>query len=52
MPKTVDTRMHCEVGLRDATIFHNLKAPKCRDGVVEYCCMLSTLPRSVYSYRF
>ena len=46
MPKTVDTRRHCEV---NATIFRNPEK-RCRDGIAEDCCMLSTLPRSAFLY--
>ena len=49
MPKTGDTRRHCEVEL---TVCNNLpQPPKKRDvgrGVAEDCCILSTLPRSAF----
>ena len=40
MPKTVETRRHCE---EHATIFRNPPTPICREGVAEDCCMLSIL---------
>ena len=50
MPKTVDTRSHCKVWLRACN-----KKPRCREGVAEDCCMLSTIPCSgffIYMYSF
>ena len=53
MPKTGDTRRHCEVEL---TVCNNLPQPpknqRCREGVVEDCCMLSILPRSAFLVFF
>ena len=40
IPETVDTRRHRKVGLRAC---NNLPQSRCRDGVVEDCCMLSAL---------
>ena len=49
VPKTIDTRRHCKVGLRAC---NNLPQPLPTSwflGVAEDCCMLSTLPCSAYS---
>ena len=47
VPKTVETRSHCKVWLRAC---NNLPQPpkktRCREGVAEDCCMLSTIPCS------
>ena len=40
VPKTVETRRHCEVDLEHATIFRNPQKQRCREGVAEDCCML------------
>ena len=40
MPKTVETRRHCEVDLEHTTIFRNTQKQRCREGVAEDCCML------------
>ena len=49
VPKTGDTRRHCEVEL---TVCNNLpqppKKPDVGRGFAEDCCMLSTLPRSAF----
>ena len=49
VPKTGDTRRHCEVEL---TVCNNLpQPPRKRDvgrGVAEDCCILLTLPRSAF----
>ena len=50
VPKTVDTRRHCEVDLRACNNLPQSRKPRCRDGVVEDCCMLSNLPRSAFLY--
>ena len=48
MPKTGDTRRHCEVEL---TIFRNPQKQDVGRGVAEDCCILSTLPRSAFLYH-
>ena len=40
VPKTVETRRHCEEDLEHATIFRNPQKQRCREGVAEDCCML------------
>ena len=42
MPKTVETRRHCEEDLEYATIFRNPQKQRCREWVAEDCCMLSS----------
>ena len=52
VPKTVDTRRHCEEEREYATIFHNPQN-RCRDLVVEDCFILSLLlavPSCIYSF--
>ena len=45
MTYSVDTRRHCEVGLRACEIFvHNPQEQRCREKVRKNCCMLSILP--------
>ena len=46
VPKTVDTRKHCKVGLRAC----NPLPTSLFFGVAEDCCMLSTLPCSAFLY--
>ena len=41
VPKTADTRRHCEAEWEHATIFRNPQKLRCRDWVAEDCCMLS-----------
>ena len=41
MPKAVDTRRHCKVGFRACN-----NQTEMLDGIVEDCCMFSTLPCS------
>ena len=43
VPKTADTRRHCEEEWEHATIFRNPQKLRCRDWVAEDCCMLSLL---------
>ena len=53
VPKTVDTRRHCEEEWEHATIFRNPQKLRCRDWVAEDCCMLSLLlavPSCIYSF--
>ena len=47
VPKTVDTRNHCKVWLRAC---NNLPQPPRFLGVVEDCCMPSTIPCSGFLY--
>ena len=50
VPKTVDTRSHCNGWLR---AYNNLQQPqnmRCREGVAEDCCILSTIPCSGFLY--
>ena len=50
VPKTVDTRKHCKVGLRACNNFRNPLPTSLFFGVTEDCCMLSTLPCSAFLY--
>ena len=53
VPKTVDTRRHCEEEREHATIFRNPQKLRFRDWVAENCCMLSLLlavPSCIYSF--
>ena len=43
VPKTVETRRHCEEDLEHATIFRNTLPTSLFLGVAEHCCMLSLL---------
>ena len=50
VPKTVDTRSHCKVWLRACNNLLQPQKPRCREGVAEDCCMLSTIPCSGFLY--
>ena len=43
VPKTVDTRKHCKVGLRACNNLPQPEKPRCREGVAEdYACACGT----------
>ena len=50
VPKTVDTRSHCKVWLRACNNLPQPQKMRCREGVAEDCCILSTIPCSGFLY--